>query len=62
MEEAFFSYVMLNKMVKTVGESLKLALIAHPKPLTSLRCGKKIKWQNDRADVEPLPNQAGPGP
>ena len=56
MEEAFFSYVMLNKMVKTVGESLKLALIAHPKPLTSLRCGKKIKCQNDRADVKPLPN------
>ena len=30
----FFSYA--QKMVKTVGESLKLALIAHPKPLTSL--------------------------
>ena len=56
MEKAFFSYVMLNKMVKAVGESLKLALIAHPKPLISHHCGKKIKWQNDRADVEPLPN------
>ena len=50
----FFSYA--QKMVKTVDESLKLVLIAHPKPIISHRCGKKIKWQNDRADVEPLPN------